>query len=154
MDSGVYFLGPGDEIRVDVFNEPTLSGTYTVDPSGSVSLPLIGQQQASGQSLRQFEGEITKALNHYLINPRVNLDLAKFRPFYIHGEVTNGGEYPYASGMHVLTAIGMAGGYTYRANKKRIYIIRQGSGEEVEFKATVNTRILPGDVVRIPERRF
>ena len=97
---------------------------------------------------------MTSALNYYLINPRVSMELTKYRPFYIHGEVNEGGEYQFVAGMHVLTAVGMAGGFTYRAKKDTVFITRQGAGAEIEMPLSVDTKLKPGDVVRVPERRF
>ncbi len=153
---GIYRLGPSDEITLSVFGEEELSGEFAVDATGTISLPLVGPLQAAGLTLREFESDLTAALNYYLINPRVQLQLTKSRPFYIFGEVEEGGEFEYVAGMHVLTAIGMAGGYTYRANKNKVFITRGESQDdaEQEFPASVETRLRPGDIVRVPERRF
>ena len=79
--------------------------------------------------------------------------MLNYRPFYIYGEVGEAGQYPYSSGMTVLNAIAVAGGYTYRAANDRVYITR-GKGNEVEYPASQAVKILPGDVIRVPERFF
>ncbi len=150
-----YTLGVGDELRVIVFGEDNLSGEFVVDSSGSVSLPLIGEVLASGQTLREFQKAVeARLLDGYLKDPRVSMDVLNFRPFYILGEVGNSGEYPYANGLTVLNAVATAGGFTYRANKKAVFIKRAGELTEVRYPLTVSTPVQPGDTIRIAERLF
>ncbi|HMM15647.1 MAG TPA: polysaccharide biosynthesis/export family protein [Parvibaculum sp.] len=149
-----YFLGTGDKLRVIVYGEQDLSGEFDVTGSGKVSLPLIGQVQAAGLTLAQFEKEVADHLaNGYLTNPRVSAEVLNYRPFYIIGEVSKPGQYPYTNGMTVLNAVAVGGGYTYRANTDAVYITR-GDGGEVQYPAMQSVKVLPGDIVRIPERFF
>ena len=95
-DSADYKLGAGDKIRVIVFGEPDLSNEFVVSSEGMVSLPLIGDQVAAGGTASQLQTRIAAALsNGYLLNPKVNVEVLTFRPFYILGEVNKPGEYPY-----------------------------------------------------------
>lgn len=149
-----YRLGSGDKLRVLVFGEQDLSGEFDVTGSGKVSLPLIGQVQATGLTLDEFEAEVGNKLKEgYLTSPKVSVEVLNYRPFYIIGEVGNPGQYPFTNGMTVLNAVAVAGGFTYRANQDRVFITR-GGGEESEYPASQSVRVLPGDVVRIPERFF
>ena len=149
-----YRLGSGDKLRVIVFGEPGLSGEFDVSGTGRVSLPLIGQVGAAGLTLSEFEAAVVAKLQDgYLNNPRVSAEVLNYRPFYIFGEVGNPGQYPYTSGMTILNAVAVAGGYTYRANQERVFITR-GEGAEVAYPASQAVKVLPGDVVRIPERFF
>ncbi|MBO6668065.1 polysaccharide biosynthesis/export family protein [Parvibaculum sp.] len=149
-----YALGVGDRLRVIVFGEPDLSGEFDVSGSGNVALPLIGQVRAKDLTLSQFEDAVeAKFSEGYLNNPRVSVEVLNYRPFYIYGEVENSGQYPYTNGMTVLNAVAVAGGYTYRANTDRVYITR-GDGAEQEYPASQSVKVLPGDVVRVPERFF
>jgi polysaccharide export outer membrane protein len=108
---------------------------------------------ARNRTLRDFESAVEASLRGgYLVDPRVSVEVVSHRPFYIIGEVENGGEYPFTSGLHVLNAVALAGGYTYRANTGKVYITRK-SGERA-FPATSETLVLPGDLIRIPERFF
>ena len=148
-----YRLGPGDQLRVIVFGEEDLSGEFQVDDTGAVSMPLVGDVTASGQTLRSFEAAVRERLSDgYLKDPRVSVQVLNYRPFYIIGEVEKGGEYPFVSGMHVLNAVAVAGGFTYRANTSKVFITR--GGEELEFEVTPELRLQPGDVIRVPERFF
>ncbi|MBV1887009.1 MAG: polysaccharide export protein [Parvibaculaceae bacterium] len=149
-----YRLGSGDKLRVIVFGEEALSGEFDVDGTGTVSLPLIGLIQAKDLTLREFEAEVSlKLRDGYLKDPRVSAEVLNYRPFYIFGEVEEPGEYPYTNGMTVLNAIAVGGGYTFRADKLRIYISRD-QGNEVEYLLDTTVRVQPGDIVRIAERFF
>ena len=148
-----YRLGTGDQLRVIVFGEEDLSGEFEVDDTGAVSMPLVGDIGASGLTLRSFEAAVRERLGQgYLKDPRVSVQVLNYRPFYIIGEVEKGGEYPFVSGMHMLNAVAVAGGFTYRANTSKVFITR--GGEELEFEVTPELRLQPGDVIRVPERFF
>jgi len=150
-----YRLGSGDKLRVIVFGEEDLSGEFQVDSEGQVSMPLIGQVPAGGSTLREFESAVTERLMQgYLNDPKVSVEVLNYRPFYIFGEVNEGGEYPYQAGMSVLNAVAVAGGFTYRADTRRAYITREENNVEVEYPLSQDTLVLPGDVIRIGERFF
>lgn len=150
-----YALGSGDKLRIIVFGEEDLSGEFVLDDSGFVRLPLIGQISAGGRTVRQLEEDIAAKLGaQYLKDPRVSIEIIKFRPFYIIGEVNKPGEYPYVVGMSVLNAVAVAGGYTYRANESSVYIKRKGASEEEKYPADDSTKLWPGDIVNIAERWF
>jgi polysaccharide export outer membrane protein len=148
-----YQLGSGDKLRVIVFGEEDLSGEFEVDDTGAVSLPLVGEVGAGGRTLRSFEAAVREQLSDgYLKDPRVSVQVINYRPFYIIGEVEKGGEYPFVSGMHLLNAVAVAGGFTYRANTSKVFITR--GSRELEFAVTPELRLEPGDVIRVPERFF
>jgi len=89
----------------------------------------------------------------YLKNPKVSIEVMNFRPIYVHGEVKNGGEFAYKTGLKLRDAIAMAGGYTYRANQGYVLVDREGE-EEVKITMPSSMPVLPGDNIRIPERFF
>ena len=150
-----YRLGSGDRIRIMVYGEEDLSGEFEVDGSGAVSLPLVGEVPAAGLNLREFEDTVAAAYRDgYLVDPRVSVEVLNYRPFYILGEVRNPGKYPYVSGITILNAVAMAGGYTYRAREGQAEIVRAGQTETVITKTPDVTLVMPGDVIRIPERFF
>lgn len=149
-----YRLGSGDKLRVIVFGEDDLSGEFDVTGAGKVSLPLIGQVQAAGMTLDEFEAEVRSKLEQgYLTNPKVSVEVLNYRPFYIIGEVDKPGQYPYTNGMNVINAVAVAGGFTYRAKQDEVYITRDGEKEKA-YSADQAVKVLPGDIVRIPERFF
>ncbi len=150
-----YTLGTGDKLRINIFGQPELSGQFVVDGTGSISLPLIGQIAASGSSTQDLETTIaTELANGFLLEPRVSVEVTNYRPFYILGEVGRPGEYPFNSGLTVLNAVAAAGGFTYRANKKVIYIKSVGADKEMAYELNTNTVVKPGDTLRIGERIF
>ena len=155
MTTREYRLGSGDEVRIIVFDEPDLSGEFVVDGDGMVSFPLIGEVGAEGRTVREFQSAVVASLRAgYLNDPRVNVEVLNFRPYYILGEVENAGEYPYTDGLTVINAVATAGGFSYRANTRRVFIRRAGSAEEIEVPLTATTPVQPGDTIRIAERFF
>ncbi len=150
-----YQLGSGDEIRVIVYGEEDLSGEFVLDGTGIVAMPLIGPVILGGKDLSHAERLITKKLAEgYLVNPRVSIEVLNYRPFYILGEVKKPGSYPYVSGMTVLNAVALASGFTYRANEKKIEATRRDADGEVKVRVDITSPVLPGDIIRVPERFF
>jgi protein involved in polysaccharide export with SLBB domain len=151
-----YRLGPGDHIRLAVFNQPNLSTDFTVDGVGNLSLPLIGQLKAEDQTTHQLEQAIAQQLvdRGFLVNPSVAIQVIDFRPYYILGEINSPGSFPYIANLTIYKAVAAAHGYTYRADVHRVYIQRSRETTEKLYKVTPGTAVLPGDTIRIPERRF
>ncbi len=148
-------LQAGEKIRVTVYGEASLSGDYQIDPSGFVSLPLAGTLKAEGLTQSELERELARKLrSEYLRNPKVTVSVVEFRPFYIMGEIQKPGAYPYSSGLNILRAIAVAGGTTYRGSKTTIEIQRAGETEMREYSLTASIPVLPGDIIRIPQRYF
>jgi polysaccharide biosynthesis/export protein len=150
-DDTNYRLGAGDKLHIQVLGAEDLTGDYIVGDNGAISTPLIGDVKAAGLTRAQVEREMERKLGQgYLKDPKVAVSIVTYRPFFIYGEVTKPGEYPYASGMRVMSAIATAGGYTYRANDGFVVVTRDGQ----ERRALPNTPIQPDDVIRVPERYF
>lgn len=148
-----YRLGSGDKIKVTVFGHEDMSGEFSVAGNGSVSLPFIGGIKAGGLTIDELERAIVKRLTpDYLKNARVSVEVLNFRPFDIIGEVTKPGSYPYRSGMTVINAVAMAGGFTYRAKENSFRIKRAGSDRTETAKR--DTVVFPGDVIEVLERWF
>lgn len=150
-----YQLGSGDKVRLIVFGEKDLSGEFVVNGAGVISLPLIGEISAQGLTPSELQTRIAEAFAQgYLIDPKVNVEVLNFRPFYILGEVNRPGEYPYSSGLTVLNAVARAEGYTYRADTRRVYIKHANEAKEVAVPMTSTIMVAPGDTIRIGERYF
>jgi polysaccharide export outer membrane protein len=150
-----YTLGSGDVVKVTVFGQDDLSGEFTVDGQGMVSLPLVGNVKIGGLNVRQAEKKVVGTLKpDYLRNPRVSIEVLNYRPFYIIGEVKKPGSYPYVSGMTVINAVALGGGFTYRARENDLLIIRATDPGRHKQRANQDTVVLPGDVVEVPERYF
>lgn len=146
-----YQLGPGDKLKIMVFGAEDLSGDFTVAESGIVNLPLIGETKAAGMDPSRFARAVEQKLKDgYMRDPKVSVQVATYRPVFIIGEVTKPGEYPYAAGMTLLNAVALGGGYSYRAQQSYAVVSRQGK----EYRADPTNRLLPDDIVRVPERLF
>ena len=149
-----YRLGAGDQIRITVFNEPDLTGPFTVGAQGMIAYPLVGSIRAGGLTVTEFTSALQSALATYVRSPSVAVEITNYRPFFILGEVQRPGTYPYSASLTVLNAVATAGGFTYRANRSRVFITRANETVEREYRLTVATPVLPGDTVRIGERLF
>lgn len=150
-----YRLGSGDALRVIVFGEEQLSGEFRVDGTGKVAMPLIGEVNARNRTTRDLEKDISQRLNQgYVRDAKVSVEVMNHRPFFILGEVRNPGQYQYANGMTALSAVAMAGGYTYRAKEDYVLITRGNDPKKQLRRAPITTPVMPDDVVRIPERYF
>ena len=149
-------LQPGEKLKITVYGEDNLTGEYDINPAGNVAMPLIGTIRAAGRSQSEFGKDIANKYRSggFLQDPHVTVAVVQFKPFYVLGEATTPGEYPFRSGLNVHTAIAMAGGFTYRAS--RSYVLIRHAGDEVwrEYSLTEPVPIAPGDLIRVPERYF
>ena len=146
----------GEKIKITVYGEDSLTGDYDINPAGYVTMPLIGTVRAAGRSQTELAKDLTAKFSRggFLQDPHVTVAIVQFRPFYVLGEATTPGEYPFRSGLNVHTAVAMAGGFTYRAS--RTYVLVRHSSEEVwkEYSLAEPVPIAPGDIIRVPERYF
>ena len=152
-----YRLSAGDQLNVTVFGEEALTREYTVSSAGDLSFPLLGDIQAAGKSVTELQDELAAGLAQgYLNDPRVTVEVMDYRPFYILGEVQKAGEYPFRDDLTVMQAVALAGGFTYRADQKRVFIRRAGMAQEQTYEITSDRQfyIAPGDTVRFGERYF
>jgi polysaccharide export outer membrane protein len=152
-----YRLDSGDQVRITVYNEDQLTGDYAVGADGTISMPLVGAVAARDLTTGELEKSLTKRLSEdakVLVNPSVSVQLVVARPFYILGEVKNPGQYPCAYETTVLSAVAIAGGFTYRARTDYVSITRKVGEQVVERRADRDSPIQPGDVVYVYERYF
>ena len=150
-----YKLSSGDKVRINIFNQEDLSGEYTLDGNGQFSMPLIGTVDANGLSATELEALLVGRYKpDYLVNPRISVRVGNYRPFYIMGEVKSPNSYNYVDGMSYLTAVAIAGGFTYRAKKDWAYVVRLDDPEKKELKLSISEKVRPGDIIRIAERLF
>lgn len=150
-----YQLGPGDSLQIAVFGEPELSGTYRVSDSGVIAMPLVGLVPVSGLNVEQLQRRLVEHLQTSAIRaPNVTVAINEYRPFFILGEVQRPGSYPYVPNMSVLTAVAIAGGFTYRAAEGQISVTRNINSRATEARAARDTRVLPGDVIYVFERHL
>jgi len=150
-----YLLGAGDSLRITVFGETDLSGTFKISDNGALVMPLVGQISAAGLSVPELQKRLVSQLNVKAVkSPDVTIQIEEYRPFFILGEVKNPGSYPYVPEMTVLTAVAIAGGFTFRASEDEVSVTRKRNGAASEARASRAARVLPGDVVYVFERHF
>jgi polysaccharide biosynthesis/export protein len=155
-ESGPYRLGPDDQVRIVTFGEDRLTGQFAVDDSGNIAVPLLGVLPAAGLTTAELDNAIKQRLveKKVLVDPSVSVEVVGYRPIFVLGEVSKPGQYPYQPGMTVLTAVAVAGGFTYRAQTNDASILRQINGHAVEGRVPRGMDVHPGDVITIFERYF
>ncbi|MGI9408676.1 MAG: polysaccharide biosynthesis/export family protein, partial [Hyphomicrobiaceae bacterium] len=153
--AGPYLLDSGDHVRVTVYGEPTLSRVYIVDPNGKFSVPLAGTLNVRGKTTTTLDKVITaKLAAKYVKNPHVTVNIARNRPFYILGEVRNAGQYPYAVGMTIESAVATAGGYKVQADQSGFRLTRTINGQSEQTVVSTNFAIRPGDSIYVKKSVF
>lgn len=150
-----YRLDSGDRLRVTVFEQPGLTNTYTVDQAGYIAFPLVGQVAARGQTLPALEGSIASKLKQgYLRDPDVSIEIDRYRPVFVMGEVGRPGQYSYVPGMTAQNAVAIAGGFTSRGNQQDLDVTRKINGRVVTGRTGVTAPVLAGDTIYVRERLF
>jgi polysaccharide biosynthesis/export protein len=150
-----YLLDAGDRIRVTVFDQPNLTNTYSVDQAGYVAFPLVGSVAARGHTAKQLEAQIAAQLQQgYLRSPDVSVEIDRYRPIFVMGEVGAAGQYSYVPGLTVQKAIAVAGGYSVRGYQENVDITRTVNGRVMTGRVLISDPILPGDTIYVRERLF
>ena len=150
-----YVLASGDKLRIIVFGQDNLSNIYAVDGSGRISMPLIGAVEAQGRTTQQLERAIEGRLRAgFLREPKVSVEVDTYRPFFVLGEVTSSGQFPFVNGMTVQTAVAIAGGFTPRGQRDWAEVTRQIDGQLVTSAVPITYPVQPGDTIVIKERWF
>jgi polysaccharide biosynthesis/export protein len=159
-----FVIGADDVLAVNVWKEPEISRAVPVRSDGRISLPLVGELQAKGQTPRQLEQEIAAKLTSYISEPEVTVIVQeiKSQKFNVLGLVARPGSYPLTNSLTVLDAIALAGGFRDFAKQKSIYVLRQrsdGSETRLPFNykdvikgknAAQNVSLQPRDTIVVP----
>ena len=133
-----YIMSPGDQLQIYVLGHPDISSTranndssYTVRPDGKMNFPLVGEIDVNGLTVYEFTQLLTKELSEYIINPKITVNVAKLGTtrVFVMGEVSKQGMHELTKSHRVLDALGAAGGFTEKAAKKDIYLVRNGVRE-------------------------
>ena len=150
-----YTLATGDKLRIIVFGQDSLSNIYQVDAAGRIAMPLIGLVQVGGQGTAGAASAIEQKLKAgFIREPKVTVEVDTYRPFFILGEVTTSGQFPYVNGMTVQTAVAIAGGFTPRADRDIAELTRRTNRGVVVGDVPVTYAVRPGDTIVIKERWF
>lgn len=150
-----YRLDSGDRLRITVFDQPSLTNTYSVDQAGYIAFPLVGSVPARGATLQELEASLAQKLSKgYLRNPDVTVEVDRYRSIYVMGEVGQPGQYSYVPGMTIQNAVAAAGGFTPRALQPNADVTRKVNGHVMTGRVGITDPVLAGDTIYVRERLF
>jgi polysaccharide biosynthesis/export protein len=152
-----YRLGPEDQVRVTVFNDPRLTGEFRISDAGTIALPLVGTIHAAGRTTTEVERAVEQEMRQKNLfrDPSAAVQVVNYRPVFVLGQVERSGQFPYQPGMTALTGVAVAGGFNYRAVRDYVSVTRiNADGRPMEYRAGREALLQPGDVVTVFERRF
>lgn len=150
-----YRLGSGDLLKILVYGQEDLTLETRLTDVGKINYPYLGEVEIVGMTVDELENYIYEGLKgDYLVNPSVSVSIVEYRPFFVNGEVKKPGGYAFQPGLNIDKAAALAGGYTERASKTKVFIDRTVEGESIRIQADRNTSILPGDIVTIEQSFF
>ena len=154
-EPSVYQLDSGDRLRIVVFGQDGLTNSYAVDTAGNITMPLIGAVAARGIGTAELAHAVAARLrNGFIREPHVAIEVETYRPFFILGEVTFPGQYPFVPNMTVETAVAIAGGFTPRAYHFDVKLVRTMGGQTYRMPVPLTTPLRPGDTITVEERWF
>jgi polysaccharide biosynthesis/export protein len=152
---GQYTLDSGDRLRIVVFGQDGLTNSYLVSAGGHIDMPLIGSVAARGLTTDQLASRISEKLRDgFVREPHVAVEIEAYRPFFILGEVSQPGQYPYVANMTVETAVAIAGGFTPRATRNTVILNRNYYGRQIRLAVPLTFPLRPGDTISVQERWF
>ena len=151
----LYTLGKGDTVNIHVFQEPELSIKARISNNGTVDYPLIGIVKIAGLTLPETEALLDKKLRgDYLIDPQIAVSIEQYRKFFVTGAIRAPGSYEYQPGMTVRKAVAVAGDFTDRASRNKVFIIKEGKSSKDRIKTKLDELIGPGDTISVKESLF
>lgn len=155
-ESSLYRLSTGDQLSITVFNEPELNvNAGTISDNGRIAIPLLGQVEVKGKTIAEVEQLLVAMFKDgYLKKPSLSISISTFRPFYINGEVARPGSYPFRTKMNVQMAVTIAGGFTERASRSSIYVVKEQQLGAEKKKVGLEYEISPGDILTVEESFF
>jgi len=150
-----YLLGVGDRISVIVLGEKDLSMELLVNGQGAINYPFLGEIRVAGLTVNALRDEIESRLKpDYLLDPQVTVQVLEYRKFFVNGEVQRPGGFAWQPGMTVRKAAALAGGFTQRASRSRLFIIRDADADKKPVQVDIDARVAPGDILTIDQSFF
>ena len=148
VDQEKYQIGPEDLLFIRVWREPDFTLPVAVRPDGKITMPLIGEVRAAGQSPLQLTAALKLLLTQYLNNPDVSVFVTEVRSkkFYIDGEVNRPGSFALVTPTTVLEALSRSGGFREFANRKKIRVLRDGQIHHFNYKEVTNGKRLEQNI--------
>ncbi|GIX30248.1 MAG: hypothetical protein KatS3mg124_0720 [Porticoccaceae bacterium] len=155
-ENGAYRLGPGDVIQISVYGEPDLSfERILIGESGTFPYPFLGEVEAAGLTLAELKERLYRGLvPDYLIDPKITVAIVEYRPFFVNGEVKNPGSHPWQPGLKLRQAISLAGGFTERASRSKIYVVHADDPDHRRIRVDLDYRVRPGDTITVEQSLF
>lgn len=156
QDAEGYTLNAGDSVRIYVYGEPDLTfENLLIGQNGRISYPFLGELKVTGKTSAQLQQDLIAGLKpDYLVDPRISVSIVKYRPFFVNGEVNRPGGVDFQPGLTLRKAISLAGGFTERANKKRVLVIADNDPKREEKEVTLDYRVQPGDIFTVQDTFF
>jgi polysaccharide export outer membrane protein len=153
-DLSGYRLSAGDKVRIAVFGEDDLTLSERVSDRGTISYPLLGELRVADLTPGELEELVTYRLRGpYLVDPRVRVSIEEYREFFVMGQVNRPGSYAYLPGLTVRKAISIAGGFTERASRNKVFVVSERDPDE-ERRVKQEDEVGPGDTVVVKESFF
>jgi polysaccharide export outer membrane protein len=151
-----YTLNAGDSIRIYVYGEPDLTfPQLLIGPNGRISYPFLGDLKVAGKTADELQEILIEGLKpDYLVDPRISVSIVRYRPFFVNGEVNRPGGVDFQPGLTLRKAISLAGGFTERANRKKILLIADNDPERRERAVDLDYRVQPGDIFTVQDTFF
>ncbi len=150
-----YQLGSGDKIKIQVYGEDGLSMETKLTDAGTILYPFLGEVRVAGLTVGQLADRIVEGLKgRYLVDPKVSVSVLEYREFFVNGEVKSPGAYPYQPGLTVQKAVSMAGGFTERASRSSITLLREKDADATPDKVDISSPVSPGDVLTVEQSFF
>lgn len=152
-ETEIYRLGPGDSLKITVYQEDDLSFVGQISQQGFIDFPLLGNIELSGHSQQEAKTRIEELLSKdYLVKPSVSVLVSTYRPFFIYGEVRAPGSYAYQPDITIEQVIALSGGLKDRASDSH-WTVQRGLKKKV-FSVFSDTIVHPGDVIKIHKSFF
>lgn len=166
-----YFIEAGDVISINVFPAEEFSKEVTVQPDGSIEIPLLGSMTARGMKTDDLQKILTAKFSKYVSNPSITLNVRKFSSnrVAVIGQIHQSGYFEYREGMRLLDLVAQAGGTADYARRDRVRIFRRVKGADDKISEEVikadleevfagkmdkNIPLASGDIVYIPRKPY
>jgi len=154
-EDDAYRLGVGDRLGISVLGEPDLTLELLVNDQGAINYPFLGEMKAAGLTIQTLREQITAGLKPgYLLDPRVTVQVLEYRKFFVNGEVQKPGGFSWQPGMTVRKAAALAGGFTARAARSKLMLLRDTDPARTPVLVDIDAPVQPGDIITIDQSFF